>query len=419
MQSYWALVGWYNMKINVVIIIVLLMALITSAAATAENLRENPETKVMVMSPSTSSTSTFTTTDLDTISKEQIVSTILGSGVTVKDIRVTGANTAIGTFSDTESVLGIEQGIILSTGDIAYTSGPNNADDTTKAHGLAGDTDLDGLVPEYETHDATILEIDFIPEGSQLEFNYVFGSEEYNEYVDTNFNDVFGFFLNGQNIALIPGTNEPVAINNVNLNKSSAYYKDNDFGDLNPIPYNTELDGFTSVLTATGQVTPSEVNTIKIAIADSGDFWYDSAVLIEANSFSSADFFLTPESATNNVGETHEVTAKLVESTQNGVFPIVGENVNFEIISGPNAGKAGSDVTDLKGLATWSYTSSTPGTDTIKAFVDSTTYPYMVSNEITKKWVGEQNNAEVPEFPTIALPVLAIIGIALFFQRRN
>jgi hypothetical protein len=407
------------MKINVLITIVLLMALITSATATAENIRDAPETKVMVMSSSTSSTSTFTTTDLDTISKEQIVSTILGSGVTVKDIRVTGATTAIGTFSDTESVLGIEQGIILSTGDIADASGPNSADDTTKAHGLAGDTDLDGLVPGYETYDATILEIDFIPEGSQLEFNYVFGSEEYNEYVDTNFNDVFGFFLNGQNIALIPGTNKPVAINNINLYNSSAYYNDNDFGDLNPIPYNTELDGFTSVLTATGQVTPSEVNTIKIAIADSGDFWYDSAVLIEANSFSSADFFLTPESATNNVGETHEVTAKLVESTQNGVFPIVGENVNFEIISGPNAGKKGSDITDLNGLATWSYTSSTSGTDTIKAFVDSTTYPDMVSNEVTKTWIGEQNNAEVPEFPTIALPVLAIIGIALFYQRRN
>nr|WP_321498015.1 choice-of-anchor L domain-containing protein [uncultured Methanolobus sp.] len=407
------------MKTKVVITIILLLALITCATATAERTGNTHSANMMVQPASTSSTGTFTTTDLDTITKEQVVSTILGTGVSVTQIRVTGENACIGTFSDENKVLGMSQGIILSTGNIADTAGPNTDDATTTDYGLSGDSDLDGLIPGYETHDAIILEIDFIPEGSQLEFNYVFGSEEYNEYVDSEFNDVFGFFLNGQNVALIPGTNEPVAINNINLNKSSAYYNNNDFDELDPIPYDIELDGFTSVLTATGQVTPMEVNTIKIAIADAGDHILDSAVLIEANSFSSADFFLTPETATNTVGETHEVKAKLLETTENGVFPVNGETVTFKVVSGPNEGKTGSSATDINGVATWSYSSSVSGTDTIKAFVDSVAYPDMESNEITKIWVGGQTSTEVPEFPTIALPVFAIIGIALFFQRRK
>ena len=77
---------------------------------------------------------------------------------------------------------------------------------------------MDALIPGFFTNDACVLEFEFScdtePEG--FSFKYVFGSEEYNEYVDTTFNDVFGFFLDGENIALIPGTPTPVSINNVN-----------------------------------------------------------------------------------------------------------------------------------------------------------------------------------------------------------
>jgi hypothetical protein len=405
------------MKMKTIIMVLLVLTLLAAPAAAIDRTGTAPVSSVNTIT--VSSVPTFTTTDLNTLTKEQLVSNLLGSGVTVTDIRVTGANVAAGTFSDSEAVTGISQGIILSTGDISSVAGPNKADDTTTINTESGNPDLDLLIPGYSTYDAVVLEIDFIPAGSQLEFNYVFGSEEYNEWVASSYNDVFGFFLNGANIALIPGTTTPVAINNVNNGANSAYFLDNDFGDLSPIPYNTELDGFTTIFKAVGIVNPGKTNTIKIAIADAGDSLLDSAVFIEAKSFSSADFFLTPETATNDVGETHVVTAELKEITQNGVSPIVEETVNFVVTSGPNSGTSGSAVTNSNGIATWSYSGSVAGTDTIKAFVGPEADPVLISNEVTKIWVGGQSDADIPEFPTIVLPMAAIIGLALVFQRRK
>jgi len=101
------------------------------------------------------------------------------------------------------------------------------------------------------TNDAAVLEFDFVPTQSTISFQYVFASEEYNEYVD-QYNDVFGFFVNSQNIALIPGSSDPVTINNVNNGDNPQYYRDNDYGDFSQnTPYPTQFDGFTSVLQAT------------------------------------------------------------------------------------------------------------------------------------------------------------------------
>ena len=89
-----------------------------------------------------------------------------------------------------------------------------------------GDADLDQLAG-VSTYDAAVLEFDFIPASDTLTFDYVFGSEEYNEYVCGTVNDAFGFFLSGpgiagpytngaENIALVPGTTTQVSINTVN-----------------------------------------------------------------------------------------------------------------------------------------------------------------------------------------------------------
>ena len=146
------------------------------------------------------------------------------------------------------------------------------------------------------------MTITFIPSGNSLEFSYVFASEEYNEYVCSQFNDVFGFFVNGgeysnENIALIPGTDPPipVSINNVNNGTvgsngeagncsdlqlaNSAFYVDNADGT------NIEYDGYTTTLTAVIAVVPGTEYTIKLAIADAGDGALDSGVFLEGESF--------------------------------------------------------------------------------------------------------------------------------------
>ncbi|MEZ6115309.1 MAG: choice-of-anchor L domain-containing protein [Pirellulaceae bacterium] len=135
------------------------------------------------------------------------------------------------------------------------------------------------------------------PEVTTVSFEYVFASEEYNEYVNSSFNDVFGFFLNGSNIALLPGTSTPVTINNVNGGTNSSYFKNNDPSDFGiPTPYGTEYDGFTQVLEAVAvDLQPGVVHHLKIAIADASDSALDSAVFLRGQSLGagSADLAVT------------------------------------------------------------------------------------------------------------------------------
>src|SRR4030095_438410 len=90
-----------------------------------------------------------------------------------------------------------------------------------------GDANLNALVTPNLTEDAVILEFDFVPIGDTIRFNYVFSSEEYPSFSCTQYNDVFAFFISGpgitglKNIALVPGTNIPVAINSINSGTAS------------------------------------------------------------------------------------------------------------------------------------------------------------------------------------------------------
>ena len=184
----------------------------------------------------------------------------------------------------------IDSGIILSSGAVTGISPPNSSDDLSVVLNLPGDAFLNSLIPGYTTYDACVLEFDFAcpvgSAGSQVAFRYNFSSEEYNEYVGSDYNDVFGFQLNGTNIALLPGGITPVAINNVNNGLNAALYNDNDYGDFDPGPYPfaIEADGFVSTLTATGSANLA-TNHIKLAIADAGDRVLDSWVMIEQGSF--------------------------------------------------------------------------------------------------------------------------------------
>ncbi|MBN2592943.1 MAG: choice-of-anchor L domain-containing protein [Sedimentisphaerales bacterium] len=222
-----------------------------------------------------------------------LVNEILGSGITASNITYTGAAVAAGTFTGgTSSGIGIESGIILTSGDASLGQGANTDDATTGDNGLPGDPDLDSLIPGYQSNDATILEFDFMSSGGDLYFNYVFASEEYNEYTNTSFNDVFGFFLDGVNIALIPGTTTPVSVNNVNGGNpfgtdatNPDLYNNNDLNDGGPF-FDFEYDGFTDVFTAQSLGLSPGTHHIKLAIADSGDWILDSAVFIQAGSFS-------------------------------------------------------------------------------------------------------------------------------------
>ena len=237
-------------------------------------------------------TSAMTITPYDNATN--LTQSLVGSGITISNITYTGSTAASGYFSGgTAAGIGIESGIVLTSGAASNLNGTSNTSDSiTGNNGLGGYAPLDALIPGYSTNDATILEFDFVSTGDSAYFNYVFGSDEYDEWVGSPYNDVFGFFFNGtavtDNVALIPTTTTPVSINNVNAGSNSAYYNDNDmtlYGS--PTPFAFEYDGFTDVFTAsmTG-LTAGNTYHLVLAIADAGDHILDSGVFLQAGSFS-------------------------------------------------------------------------------------------------------------------------------------
>jgi hypothetical protein len=198
---------------------------------------------------------------------DTLVNSILGSGITLVSgsVSYTGANTAAsGTFTGGAGAgIGIANGLIMTSGYAASAVGPNDSGSTTG--------------PGFESS----LTFKFTTTGGNLFFNYVFASEEYNEYVFSAYNDKFKFLLDGTNIALVPGTSTPVEIDTVNTSVNSAYYNNNASG-----AFDLEYDGFTDVFTASALGLSAGEHTITLQVYDVGDSSLDSAVFIQGNSFS-------------------------------------------------------------------------------------------------------------------------------------
>ncbi len=241
-----------------------------------------------------------------------VQNTLLGPGVTVSNINFSGSGGAIGRFTANGTNLGIQSGVVITTGTIANNGngpqGPNNQANAGVDNGTPGFGALSNLVGGTSTYNASILEFDFIPYADTVRFKYVFGSEEYPEYVGSQFNDVFAFFISGpgisgaQNIARLP-SGVPVTINNVNNGTSSPAPGVTPIGAVNPqyfvpngngsqSPYNgssayIQYDGFTKVLEAVSKVQCGKTYHLIIAIADVGDGIFDSGIFLEANSLTS------------------------------------------------------------------------------------------------------------------------------------
>lgn len=232
--------------------------------------------------------------------------------VSVSNITYIGDTAQIGFFDGSQSNIGLNAGLIITSGSIQAAVGPNNNTGTTGLSAMtAGDADLNALIPGYVTYDAAVVEFDLVPTVDTIRFKYVFGSEEYMEFAGTSFNDVFGFFLSGanpaggnyagQNIALVPSANIPVSINNVNANTNPTYYVDNE-----TIPgQSVQYDGFTTPLEAWALVVPDSTYHIKIAVADAGDGILDSGVFLSIESLcGSKDLPVTAAGTANTNGNT-------------------------------------------------------------------------------------------------------------------
>ncbi len=227
-----------------------------------------------------------------------------GQCANVSNIVRIGSRANVGSFSGGDELLEMDSGIVFSTGYISDIAGRNVSTDKSGQLFTGSDQDLQRIAT-LNVQDATGIEFDFVPNVDVVTFDYVFASEEYCEYVDDIFNDVFGFFVSGPgisgplnngaiNVAIVPETDDPVSINTVNHKRNQEFYNANlleldaracslpyDPNDLKPI----EFDGYTVRLTAKINVLPCQTYRIRLLIGDVADDILDSAVFLAANSF--------------------------------------------------------------------------------------------------------------------------------------
>ncbi len=268
---------------------------------------------------------------------DSLVGQLVGGGVIVQNVRSNLKETtkAIGTFKAPAQLFGgIRGGLVMTTGQADTMAGPNTGGGIISVQlpptdTLAGCSEgrqmlnsvLNfGSTTSRRTTNCSTIQFDIIPSSDSIKFNYVFASEEYNSFVCSNFNDIFGFFITGpgivgdqslapdfpqsKNIAIIPGTDLPVSINTVNNGtpgtsgtaancdftpQGTANYVDNTPGNNNPFVFQRlRFNGLTKVLTAGVKVTPCEVYTLTLTVSDVNDGSFDSGVFIEKGSLRSS-----------------------------------------------------------------------------------------------------------------------------------
>lgn len=246
------------------------------------------------------------TTGSGVVSANALVENIIGSGITFSNAQYTGRAVAVGTFNGNASNIGLPGGVIITTGHINVAPGPNNNGGATFSNNGPSVPELEGLA-NSPTFDGAILEFDFVPQSDFISFRYVFASEEYNEYVCSEFNDAFAFFITGpgimgvENLALVPSTSIPVTINTINNGSVGALGSITnspcELGNSTYFVGNTQntvqYDGWTTVLTASRTVIPCQTYHIRMMIADGADDIFDSAVFLEENSFSAETFAMS------------------------------------------------------------------------------------------------------------------------------
>ncbi len=244
----------------------------------------------------------------------------------------------------------LTQGLLWLLAASAFAPGPNDSDGASAGYGIgSSDGDLQSLT-NGALFDLASIEFDFTPTQSPLTFEYVFASEEYCEYVNTQFNDVFGFFISGpgisgtQNLAVVPSTNTPITINTINHLANAGFYlhntpaSGNNCGTIPPatgqIPQELQYDGLTRKMIAVANVIPCSTYHIKLKIADVGDGVWDSAVFLKGGSFdgggnASIDWLVNGQTDVDEVTEGCGTVELLIDRV--GSNPNLPLTVNFTI----------------------------------------------------------------------------------------
>lgn len=206
----------------------------------------------------------------------------------------------IGKFTNTNPNFPFQEGIIIRNGIAKYSEGSYTGANESSQLNSNGDPDLqqisNGNGQTTQITDVSFIEFDFTPISSNFSFDFLFASNEYGEF-QCGFSDIFAFVLTdistriATNLAVIPGTTQPVSVLNIRdnqYNSSCVSANPTLFGHYNlnnPSVSAINMRGETKILTASSTVIPNRTYKIKLAIGDYNDSNYDSAVFIKGGSF--------------------------------------------------------------------------------------------------------------------------------------
>lgn len=272
----------------------------------------------------------------------------VGPGVNVSNVTGQLGPASSATFTNNGIAnFPFSSGLILTTGEVTSINNPPSFFQST-SQGISGDPLLDAVVAPNITYDAQVLTFEFSAIGDSIEFDFIFSSEEYHDYVNTPFNDVFGFFVSGPgyapntNVAIVPGTSStPVSINNVNNGGPTSgpatgpcvncfYFIDN---LTTPATYPLAPDGLTTGINIRFAVQPCATYTFKIAIADVSDGVFDSQVFLKQGSFTPCS---NPRISASGI---------LVQNTANPIQLCFGDSIELSVPSAPSYSWSNGDTT--------------------------------------------------------------------------
>ena len=259
---------------------------------------------------------------VDPIDSENVESVIadelFGPGIEVTNLQYSGNLEAIGTFSYDGDDLGLDEGLVLSTGHALSAMGPNEQSQVTTQFYTAGDADLEPI-SGYTTFDAATIEFDFETASQDLfALEFVLGSEEYPEFIDSMFSDAFAVFISENDTDLDPNigaepyniarmdnianvdcdlVGDQITLWDMTPNTNPCLYIDNcsqtnndELVDVyaNQEGAEIEYDGLTRPLQLKIPVQPHVSYHLKIVIADGADAKFDTGVFIQSGSFRGA-----------------------------------------------------------------------------------------------------------------------------------
>jgi hypothetical protein len=251
-----------------------------------------------LLTPAAQSSTGLTITELS--SNNAMISSLFADGncLAISNVQSYGNRAAFGRFANGQSTVGLSDGLVLATCNVAMLPAQNSTQWSLTGFSQNSEDDPDlATLTSLNQNNLASLEFDLLATAPTLTFEFVFGSDEYCEFITWPYTDAMGIFVNGQNVALVPGPPDTlVSPKTVNSLYNSQYFVPNSpsCGVNNPPAfYLTQLDGWTTVLTATVALVPNSVNHIKIAIADIGDFGAASAVFVRASAGGSEKLLLS------------------------------------------------------------------------------------------------------------------------------